>query len=64
MVRDSKTLKLSPAVFREVYPIKGFINLAGPGNALASEPRGRVVAVQVNFGAGKGHCLSSSIHPQ
>lgn len=60
MLRDSKTVKSSPAVFREVYPIKGFINLVGPGNALASKPRDRLVAAQLNFGTGEGHCLSSS----
>lgn len=61
MVRDSKTVKSSLAVFREVHPVKGFINLAGSGNALASEPRCRVVAVRLHFGIGEGHCLSSSI---
>lgn len=56
-------VKSSPAVFSKVYPIKGFINLAGAGNALASRPGGRVVAVQLNFGTGEGHCLSSSVSP-
>lgn len=56
-------VKSSPAVFSEVYPTKGFINLAGAGNALASKPGGRVVAVQLNFGTGEGHCLSSSVSP-
>lgn len=61
MLRDSKTLKSCPAVFREVYPIKGFLKLPGPGNALASKPGSRVVAVQLNFGTGEGHCLASSL---
>lgn len=63
MLRDSKTVKPPPAVLRAVHPMKRFINLAGPGNALASQPGGRVVAGQMNFGPGEGHCLSSSACP-
>lgn len=64
MLRHSKTLKSGPAVFMEVCPIKGFLNLPGPGNALASKPGNRVLAVQLNFGTGEGHCLASSLSPQ